>query len=64
LLRLPHEVAQHLAGLVGARAVQVDLSLQGPHASAQLAQHIRPDAGAAPGQRSVGLQEAVDIEFV
>ena len=39
-----HEVRQGLAGIVGAKPVQVDLRLDAPFAAAQLARHVDADA--------------------
>jgi hypothetical protein len=64
LMRLAHEPAQGLAGLVRAKAVQVNLPLNAPMAFAQLARHIRAQPRAAVAQGFVGVQQGFNVEFV
>ncbi len=58
------KLGEQLARFIGAAAVQVDLVLNHPFTTAQLAQNVGANAGPAKRQLVVGMQKRVDFEFV
>ena len=64
LVRLADEVAQGLACIVAAQAVQVELALDAPVAPAQFARHIGADAGLAKAHVLVSLHQRADVKLV
>ena len=62
--RAAQELGQRLARLFAAQAVQVELVLRHPFAAPQLLDHVHADTGAAEGEALIGVQQALDVEFV
>ena len=62
--RLADETAQGLAGVIAPQAVQVELALDAPVATAQLARHIGADAGPAKAQQFVGIEQGAHVKLV
>ena len=64
LVDLADELAELLARLVNAQAVQIDLRLDGPLAAAQLARDVGAHPGPAIAQVLVGVEQGARVEFV
>jgi hypothetical protein len=63
-VRQADELAQGLARLIHAQAVQIELALDAPLARAQPARHVRAHARAAKAQLVVHVQQGADVELV
>ena len=57
-------VHQHLARLIDAQSMQVDLALQDPVTSAQPSHHVGTHARPAKRQVAVGIEQAIDVDLV